>query len=244
MKVKLANNAETTLAGSINESATTVLLAPGTGVNFPALGANEFFPLTLVKIVSGEAVREIVHVTARNVDSCTVLRAREGTTAVTFSAGDYAGLHVTRGAFDAKMDLDGGAFAGPVAMGDNDLSGAALKDSGQRVGAPMVAGGVATFDYRNGSYQPWAPAPGTYQIIITNWPPSGINGELWIPITLSGAVTLTTQVPLLYRRSSDGLETSTTSVNTNQGATLRTSGTEDLLIWGAAGAPAKAKIAR
>lgn len=244
MRVKLTNNAETTLAGAINETATTVLLAPGTGLNFPTLGVNEFFPLTLVKIVAGNAVREIVYVTARNADSCTVVRAREGTTATTFSSGDYAGCHLTAASIDTKMDKDGGAFDGQVAMNDNDLSGAALRDFGVRVQfAPAAVGGVVTIDYRLGSHVVWTPTPGTYQIVITNWPPAGIHGELWIEGANLGACTITTQTALEYLKT-DGSYTTTNSVNTNQGATLRTSGIDNLLIWGRSGAPARAKVAR
>lgn len=244
MKLKMTNFAQSTLAGALTDTATTVLLAPGEGARFPALAANEYFPLVLVKIVAGEAVREIVHVTARTNDSCTVIRARENTVAVPFDAGDYVGHHPTAAGMASKMDVDGGAFAGPVAFGDNPLTGAALQDCGDKsvtVGAPT--GTVHTIDYRNGSHQVWNPPPGACTLIITNWPPAGINGALWIRGTNLGLCTITTQTAIAYLKS-DGTYTTTTSLNTNQGATLRTNGVDQVMFWGHTGAPIEGKVAR
>lgn len=264
MKLHLTNNAETLLAGAINDTATTVLLAPGTGILFPQLAAGEFFPLTLVKVSGGSPVREIVYVTARAVDSCTVLRGQENTAASSFSAGDYAGCHPTAGCFAAKADIAGAAFSGPVSApsltvstsaslpatsfaGDVDLAdytvkGAVMQDWGDKV--KVLAPGVNVIDYRDGKYQVWQPAAGPQTLTITNWPPAGVHGELWIEGVNLGLSTITTSVALDYLVSPSGAYVTTTSMNSNQGATLQTNGIDNVLIWGRFGAPKRAKVAR
>lgn len=263
MKLHLTNNAESTLAGAINETAATVLLAPGTGALFPQLANGEFFPLSLVKTSGGAPVREIVYVTARDVDSCTVLRAQEGTTASPFSAGDYAGCHPTAGCFGAKADLAGSAFTGPVSAtditatgtaslpattftgdvdaGDHTLKGAVMQDWGDKVKVLDI--GVNVIDYRDGKYQVWQPGSGAQTLSITNWPPAGVHGELWIEGVNLGAATITLATALDFLKT-DGTYVTTTSLNANQGATLQTSGIDNVLIWGRGGAPKRAKVAR
>lgn len=106
MTIKFANNAVSTLAGSLSNSATSLVLAAGTGAKFPALGAGDYFMLTLIKMVSGSPVIEIVKVTARATDTCTIVRGQESTTATTFSAGDRAEHRLTSGAMDALGQKD------------------------------------------------------------------------------------------------------------------------------------------
>jgi hypothetical protein len=84
-----ADNASTTLAAGISSSATTVLLAAGTGAEFPSPITGEFFTLTLNDQLTGN-VYEICYCTARTGDSLTVMRGQEGTTAVAWLLGDYA----------------------------------------------------------------------------------------------------------------------------------------------------------
>lgn len=227
MKLKLTNNAETTLAGSINETATTVLLAPGTGQFFPVLGAGEFFPMTLVKSSGGVPAREIVYVTARNVDSCTVLRAQEGTLAVTFSTGDYAGCHLTAGCVAMKADLDGAAFTGDVDLGDNRIKQAILQDCAQ-----AYKGDAAnTIDIRNGAAQRWTPGTGAQTLTITGWPPVGAHGELLLYLVNGGAATITIDGLPVNFVNSDGTFSRSNSLNSNHGAALQTSGLDMIYIW-------------
>lgn len=244
MKLKMANFAESTLAGALDQTATTVLLEPGTGNRFPALAAGQYFPLTLVKLVAGAPVREIVHVVARVADSCTVIRAREGTPATAFDSGSYAGLRATAEGMAGKADLEGADFTGPVTMADQPLRQAVMQDCGAKVATVAAAvAGVYTVDYQDGPYQVIAPTPGTYSINIINWPPAGVHGELWLEGANLGLCTLTTSVALDYLKT-DGSYATTNSVNANQGATLRSNGVDNLLIWGREGAPKRAKVAR
>ena len=81
-----ANNAVTSLAAAIVFSDTTILLTDGS--IFPAAGAGYIFHMTLSN--SSGSLYEIVKVTARSGNSCTVVRAQEGTAAVDWPAGTIA----------------------------------------------------------------------------------------------------------------------------------------------------------
>ena len=91
-----SNNALTTLAGPIATSATSLSLAAGTGVLFPNPGVGQQFSMTLVSQTDSN-VREIVYCTARNIDTCTVVRGQEGTSPAAFIAGDAVNNWLTAG---------------------------------------------------------------------------------------------------------------------------------------------------
>lgn len=95
MGIKLSNNASSSLAGALAAGATSLNVAAGEGARFPTLGAGDFFMSTLVKLVSGNEVREIIKVTARAGDTMTVVRGQEGTAATTFAANDRIELRLT-----------------------------------------------------------------------------------------------------------------------------------------------------
>jgi len=86
-QILFANNANTTLAGSISPTATTANLAAGTGVLFPAPGAGQYFVGTFTDAATG-LLREIVHVTNVTGDTITMVRAQEGTTGLNWLAND------------------------------------------------------------------------------------------------------------------------------------------------------------
>ena len=93
-KTKYSNNAQTTLASAITASAASLSVIAGGGSLFPALSTGQYFRATLVQ--AGNAnVYEIIKVTARSSDSMTIVRAQEGTTARSWSAGDYLVLMLT-----------------------------------------------------------------------------------------------------------------------------------------------------
>ena len=95
MAVKFSNNASALLGSPLTSVATSLSLAAGAGLLFPVLATGDFFMLTLIKLVSGSPVYEIVKVTARVADVCTIVRAQEGTAATTFDAGDRAENRLT-----------------------------------------------------------------------------------------------------------------------------------------------------
>jgi hypothetical protein len=88
MTLLWTNNASSTIAGSITATATTVNLAPGTGILFPQpLNVGDLFKATFYDQQT-KTINEIVHVTARSGDQCTIVRGQENTTPVAWSAGD------------------------------------------------------------------------------------------------------------------------------------------------------------
>jgi len=97
--ILFANNATSTLAGSISNVATTCLLAPGSGALFPSPSGGNFFKLTFSDAATG-LLKEIVHCTARSADTLTIVRAQEGTTALAWTAGDIAANLLTAGTME------------------------------------------------------------------------------------------------------------------------------------------------
>ena len=131
--VKFANNAVSRLAGNITNIATTLTITPGDGAKFPALGAGEYFPATLVK---ADGTLEIVKVTARSTDTLTIERAIEPVggvqTAHSFSAGDKIELRLTAGSVGSELDRLEAAYlpkAGGTMTGPLGLTGAALNEA-------------------------------------------------------------------------------------------------------------------
>lgn len=92
MGVLVKNNAYSTLASGITNSATTIVLATGTGARFPAAGGSDYFYATLIDTSNN---LEIVKVTARSTDTLTVVRAQDDTSARAFSTGDRIEVRVT-----------------------------------------------------------------------------------------------------------------------------------------------------
>ena len=91
-----ANNANSTLAGAITNTATTANLASGTGSLFPPPGTNQAFVATFTS-ASNPAIQEIVYVTAISGDTVTLVRGQEGTTALAWNANDLFQMLCTAG---------------------------------------------------------------------------------------------------------------------------------------------------
>jgi hypothetical protein len=102
-----ANNASTTTSGSITATSTTVNVSVGTGALFPHPLGDQQFIATFIDQLTGN-IREIVHVTNVTLDTITIVRAQEGTTAQAWPAGSiFAHLH-TAGAMQSflqKVDI-------------------------------------------------------------------------------------------------------------------------------------------
>jgi hypothetical protein len=84
MSVQFRNNSFTTIAITIDDLATEITVATGTGASLPVIGVGEYFYATLSDI---DGAMEIIKVTAVVGDVLTVERAQESTTAVPFLAG-------------------------------------------------------------------------------------------------------------------------------------------------------------
>jgi hypothetical protein len=93
-----ANNFSTTLNGAINNSTTSVIITSATG--FPAVGGGTTCNIT----VQESNTIEIMQVTAIAGTTLTVVRAREGTSASSFSDGSTVEIRFTRDSIDDKQE--------------------------------------------------------------------------------------------------------------------------------------------
>lgn len=109
MSVKFANNAVSTLASGISNSATSITVASGNGALFPSLTGSEYFYATLIDASNN---LEIVKCTARSSDVLTVTRAQESTSARAFSTGDRIELRITaQSIVDATTSIPNSSLA-------------------------------------------------------------------------------------------------------------------------------------
>lgn len=96
-KKQFSNSASTTLAAAITQTATQLAVISGGGAQFPSLTNGENFTATLIS-ASNSNIKEIVLVTASpSADNFTIERPQEGTTALSWNAGDYFNLQLTAG---------------------------------------------------------------------------------------------------------------------------------------------------
>jgi microcystin-dependent protein len=91
------NNDQTTIASGISPTAVSVTLLSGTGATFPNPAAGQFFRMTFNDVLTGLEF-EIVYVTSRGGDVCTILRGQENTTALAWASGDRVFCGPTGGA--------------------------------------------------------------------------------------------------------------------------------------------------
>jgi hypothetical protein len=105
------NNAISTLAGAITNTATTANLAAGSGILFtPGPSTGQYFVLTFYDAATG-LLNEIVHVTAISTDTITIVRGQEGTTPLSWQAGDFAQNLCTAGSMASFLQATANANA-------------------------------------------------------------------------------------------------------------------------------------
>lgn len=104
MPIQFKNNASALLAASISTSSTTIVISAGLGASFPSPISGAYFYATVYDSVGNY---EIVKVTAKNVDSFTVVRGQDGTTALAFNAGDGFAMRPNAAVFENFVQLDG-----------------------------------------------------------------------------------------------------------------------------------------
>lgn len=97
------NFAYSTLASGIAPATTSLTLDAGDGALFPAAGAGSTFDAV---IYNTSLQREIVSCTSRTGDVLTITRAQQGTSALTWNAGDRIGHRLTAGALNNIMFAD------------------------------------------------------------------------------------------------------------------------------------------
>ena len=99
MPVKFSNNAATTLAANVTNSATTITVADGSV--FPTLAGTDFTFITLEDVDSN---REIVKLTAVSSNTLTIVRAQDGSSARAYSTNDKVELRLTAALLNAAVD--------------------------------------------------------------------------------------------------------------------------------------------
>lgn len=144
MGIQLKNNAVGYLATAVSASDTGAVLQTGNGANFPALGVGDYFYATLE---STGGTTEVVKVTARSGDSITIVRAQDGSTAQSFTAGSRFEMRVNAGSvggyvadrwtslLDYDVDADGTDQSAKIQQAIDDLAAA---------GGGILSDGAAT----------------------------------------------------------------------------------------------------
>lgn len=148
MTIKFTNNASTTLASGITNSATSLTVSSGAGALFPTIAGSDIFYVTLAN-TSGTV--EIVKVTARSSDTFTIVRAQDNTSAVAWNTGDKVELRPTAGVLNAFVQQDPAA---PSTFGFKNriINGAMMIDqrnAGASVTTPTTSSFIYTLDRWN-----------------------------------------------------------------------------------------------
>ena len=209
MTIKFSNNAISTLASGINNSATSITLASGDGAKFPSLTGSEYFRATLIDASNN---LEIVKVTARSSDVLTVTRAQESTTARAFATGDRIELRITaQSLLDAATTLT--SLAADLGLNSNDITGS---------GNITHTGNITTTG--NGSFS------GDLTVDTSTLKVDSSNNRVGIG-TASPAQSLhVVATDARVRTEESGGSTTFEMVNTSSGHFLDSSGTNDLTI--------------
>lgn len=98
-----ANNANTTLASSLTNVATTMSVTSATG--FPSPTGSQYFYCTLTDAATQTTI-EIVKVTAVSGTTFTIVRGQDGTTGTIFASGAVVSLRLVRANLDDFPKLD------------------------------------------------------------------------------------------------------------------------------------------
>lgn len=183
MGFKVANNATGLLVGTVEDSDTTLAVQTGQGSKFPDLGAGEWFPITVVNVADPNEF-EIMRVTARTGDAFTVTRAQEGTSALSFQAGDVVELRFTAGLIKEFQDDVDGRIAGKLNATDGIASG--LKFS---MDSPVAVAGEVVCDVEDRNVFN-INASSAVNVTFDNLP-AGVSMAIILNIEGDSAVTIT-----------------------------------------------------
>ena len=116
-----ANNAATTLASGITNTATSLTVATGTGALFPSPSGSTYFYMTLANTAG---TVEIVKCTARSTDTFTIVRGQDGTLAVAWNSGDKVEQRVVAADLNNFGQLDSANTWAQAQTFSSGLSGA------------------------------------------------------------------------------------------------------------------------
>jgi len=118
MAIVFSNNARTTLASNISNSATTITVADGSV--FPSLTGGDIFYCT----IDDGTNNEIIEVTAISSNTLTVVRAQDNTTARSFVSGDLIELRLVARVLETFPQVETGELTADEFIGD--LRGAVI----------------------------------------------------------------------------------------------------------------------
>jgi hypothetical protein len=131
---QFTNNAGSTLASSISNSATSLTVTTASGTLFPTITGSQYFYCTLEEVSSGAL--EIVKVTARVSDTFTIVRAQDGTSALAFSAGDRVQLRLTAADLNNFSQID----SSNTFLADQTINGKIVGEGGGSDSTNTVVG--------------------------------------------------------------------------------------------------------
>jgi len=135
MAIQFSNLASTTLASGVSSSATSVSVTSAS--LFPSLGGSDYFYATLGE----DAGSEIVKVTAISGTTFTVVRAQDGTSAISHNAGTHFALRVTAAALE---DLRDSPNVESVSKSGDTMTGALLGTTASFSGSVTAASVVVS----------------------------------------------------------------------------------------------------
>ena len=159
MTCLVANNAYGTLVVSLDAADLTITLSEGEGSRFPSpVIDGEYF---LVTVFDLQGQMEICKCTARDGDVLTVVRAQEGTTALSFAVGARVEHRFTAGMYTGLRDDVLGLLANkqniltfdttPTAGSVNPVTSGGIREAIDRANVPYAAsaGTASTANYAN-----------------------------------------------------------------------------------------------
>ena len=191
MTALFANNAYSTLASGITDSATTISLTATEGARFPSPTGSEYFYATLIDTSNN---LEIVKCTARSTDTLTVVRAQESTTAQAYSAGDRIELRLTAaGIADTLIASEAAQTAAEAAQtaAETAETNAATSESNALTSANNAATSetnAGTSETNAAASEAAAATAATDALaakitISTSAPSGGSDGDLWFQVS-------------------------------------------------------------
>lgn len=128
-----SNNGSALLASSISNSDTTATVQAGSGPLFPSIAAGQVAVIAL-EDVNGDI--EIAYATSRTGDALTLVRGREGTTAIAFASGSRVENRASAAVFAAMLQKTGG----DTLSGTTNLTGVLQLGSAGSIQGGEIAG--------------------------------------------------------------------------------------------------------
>jgi hypothetical protein len=178
-----ANNANTTLASSLSNSATSMSVTSATG--FPSPTGVQYFYCTLADAATQTTI-EIVKVTSVSGTTFAITRAQDGTTATAFAAGAVVSLRLVRASLNDFPKLDEtNTFNADQAISGQLTSSAGLATTGTFTATAPSDGLV--MDYATGFGRFSAFAGDGFQ-----WYNAGIANTKLMQLSSSGVITTAT----------------------------------------------------